>query len=258
LESFHQKKSLPVTMANTGVVAGTTTELVSNTEPSRPNNKNDSSRSHPTVANAASTPKLDVLCTVLEIDEHFKKEMIDWTTIKDLKSSAKLFTSSSSCSKLAAAVLLTAVTSSRDSSSRENRGDVNPQRCNSPPKESQRELHTCVASKSFFEPGALGRPLPRPPMLPNSLYEMASTPANTDKKRKFELVNNSNAANNMFHCKAKVYLPSGKSLDVVPAPSASSSKRAAVFLQRCTDLRMDPLSPPPFALPKRPMGFLPR
>jgi hypothetical protein len=234
-------------MVNTGVVAGTTTEQLTYREPPRPNNKNYS-RS-PTVANAASTPKLDVLCTVLEIDEHFKKEMIDWKTIKGLESSAKLFTSSS------AAVLpvQTAVPSSRDSSSRENRDDFNPQRCSSPPKQSSTELHTCVASKPFFEP--LGRPLPRPPMLPNSFYEMA-TPATTDKKRKLELVNNSNAANNTFHCKAKVYLPSGKSLDVAP-PSSSSSKRAAVF-QRCTDLRMDPLSPPPFALPKLPMGFLPR
>jgi hypothetical protein len=101
-------------------------------------------------------------------------------------------------------------------------------------------------------------------MLPGSLYS-------TDKKRKLEEYENDNGSNatsahhpNTFHCKAKVYLPSGKSLDIVAVPAYydvaanNNKKRAVVTYQRCTDLRMDPLSPPPFTLPKRPVGFLPR
>jgi hypothetical protein len=247
------------TMADT-VVRTATQRVAANGEPLRANNDDDSigSYSKDVFTNAgavAGTPKLDFLCTVLEIDGHFNKTnspatTFDWKTIENLKSSVDDRLASPSCSSAVA---------SRDddsSSSCENRGDVYVQRCISP------STHPMPSKPCLFEP--LGRPLPRPPMLPSSLYS-------TDKKRKLEEYENDNGSNatsahhpNTFHCKAKVYLPSGKSLDIVAVPAYydvaanNNKKRAVVTYQRCTDLRMDPLSPPPFTLPKRPVGFLPR
>jgi hypothetical protein len=250
-----EKTHQPTTMANT-VARTATQQVTARGEPLRANHDDDSigSNCKNAVTNAsavAGTPKLDFLCTVLEFDGHFNKTnspvtTIDWKTIENFKSSVDDRLASPSCSSAMA---------SRDddsSSSCENRGDVNVKRCISP------STHPMPSKPCLFEP-SLGRPLPRPPMLPSSLYS-------TDKKRKLEEYENDGNSNaisahqhpNTFHCKAKVYLPSGKSLDIVAPTIVPEKKRGVVTYQRCTDLRMDPLSPPPFTLPKRPVGFLPR
>jgi hypothetical protein len=160
-----------------------------------------------------TTPKAEFLCTMMQLDEPFTKkssgrDTIGWGDIKDwkegrLKSPPKYPTSTTAAASTATVVI-------------EDEVDADQQ-------------HQTI-SRSFI----LGRPLSRPPVLPNCHYHNHVAV----KKRDFDDLDSEGTT---IDCRGKVYLPSGKSMDV-PA------KR---MFRRCTaGLRMDPLSPPPFSLPK--------
>lgn len=162
--------------------------------------------------NDATTPRLDFLCAVLEIDQQRKASPKEVLSFKRLKAVEGLMVEDDNNVDV------------------ENRSDEQgTARGNSP---SSSELRMDSSNRSVPASCVKARPLPRPPVLPTKRVTVP-----TGNKRKATDHQDMRVA-----CRTKVYLPNGKCFDM---PSLSTTGAAV----------MDPLSPPPYLLPKRLVGI---